>query len=294
MASSTVVVATERVSAVKIEGLALLKIVKHCQETLPHTASGTLLGLTVTGGTLEITHAFPNLGSSGKGDEDTDANDDFQLNMMRMLREVNVDNNCVGWYQSMNMGVYSTSNVLDTQLSYQADLSPNSVVILYDPLQTTNGSFAIKALRLSDDCLNMKQASINKFIAPESIFEELPIQYTNPSLIEALLQDWKPPVDVDLRRLDMSSNTFLEKQMESMAGWVEDLANEQYKFQSHTRQLSKANKKSKESWLEEDAPSRLESLLMSNQIQTYCEQMDEIASNGITKMYLANGIHKKD
>eukprot|EP00538_Stauroneis_constricta_P001113 CAMPEP_0119560596 /NCGR_PEP_ID=MMETSP1352-20130426/15373_1 /TAXON_ID=265584 /ORGANISM="Stauroneis constricta, Strain CCMP1120" /LENGTH=289 /DNA_ID=CAMNT_0007608615 /DNA_START=75 /DNA_END=941 /DNA_ORIENTATION=- len=289
MASSTVVVAEERVSKVRVEGLALLKMVKHCHDVLPQMASGSLLGLSTNGGVLEVTHAFPNPESGGgKPDFDNSANEDFQLEMMRMLREVNVDNNYIGWYQSMNMGVFSTTSVLETQFSYQTDLSPNAVVLLYDPLQTSNGTVCIKAFRLSDACVSMKQDDVNAFVAPSDIFEEVPIEFTNPALVQAILHDWTPPVDVDLRRLDLSSHAYLEKQMESMCGWVDDLANEQHKFQAYTRQLAKADKKSKESWLSSEAPSRMESLLVSNQIQSYCEQMSTISGGGMAKLFLAN------
>merc|ERR1711971_615492 len=86
---------------------------------------------------------------------------EFQLEMMRMLREVNVDNNCVGWYQSMYLGSYSTSSLVDNQLSYQTDLSPNAVVVLYDPMQTARGDVVMKCLRLTEECVRMKTSGRN-------------------------------------------------------------------------------------------------------------------------------------
>lgn len=38
--------------------------------------------------------------------------------MMRCLREVNVDNNTVGWYQSSVLGSYQTQEMIDTFISY--------------------------------------------------------------------------------------------------------------------------------------------------------------------------------
>jgi translation initiation factor 3 subunit H len=43
----------------------------------------------------------------------------YQLEMMRSLREVNVDNNTVGWYQSTYMGAYQSVELIDTFLQYQ-------------------------------------------------------------------------------------------------------------------------------------------------------------------------------
>ena len=69
--------------------------------------------------------------------------------MMTALREVNVDNNTVGWYQSSYMGSYCTKDTIVHQLQYQETL-PNSVVIIYDGVKTAQGTLSIKALRLTD------------------------------------------------------------------------------------------------------------------------------------------------
>jgi hypothetical protein len=39
-------------------------------------------------------------------EDDGDSSTNYQLDMMRCLREVNVDNNTVGWYQSSVLGQY--------------------------------------------------------------------------------------------------------------------------------------------------------------------------------------------
>lgn len=278
----------ERVTEVQIEGLALMKIAKHCHDCLPQMVTGSLLGLVVENGILEVTHAFPSP-DNGKDDE---VDEDFQLEMMRMLREVNVDNNCVGWYQSMYLGIYSTSSVLETQLSYQTDLSPNAVVLLYDPLQTAHGNFCLKAFRLTDECLKLKASGSNDFIKPSNIFEELPVKCTNPKLASAMLQDWAPKSDIALDRLDLSTHPYLEKHLEFMCGWVDELAQEQHKFQYYTRHL--ARNKTKEGWNAADAPKRMESLLVTNQIKSYCDQMDRFAGGGLGKLFLAGGLHKEE
>ncbi|OMO66724.1 eukaryotic translation initiation factor 3 subunit H [Corchorus olitorius] len=76
MASSTrrsyQVAATEEV-------LVILKIIKHCKQFSPAIVTDQLLGLDV-GSILEVTNCFPS-----------------PIQMMTSLREVNVDNNTVGW-----------------------------------------------------------------------------------------------------------------------------------------------------------------------------------------------------
>lgn len=281
-----------RIAEVHIEGLAVMKIVKHCQDSLPSMVQGALLGLAVDGNILEITHAFPNpFDSSGKDDE---IDEEYQMDMMRMLREVNVDNNCVGWYQSMYLGIYSTSNVLESQFSYQTDVSPNAVLILYDPLQTTKGNFCLKAFRLSDECMEIKKSGRNDFIKPSKIFEELPLRCTNPSLAGAMLEDWSPKSDILLDRLEMSTQPFLEKHLEQMCGWVDELAGEQQKFQYYTRYLARGNNKSKAGWSAPEAPNRMESLLVTNQIENYCDQMDKYIGGGLGKLFLTGVLHKEE
>lgn len=295
--------------------------------------TGSLLGLAVPGGVLEVTHAFPfpdprfdRRAAAAAADADDDAvgleGHEFQLEMMRMLREVNVDNNCVGWYQSMYLGIYSTSTLLDNQLSYQTDLSPNAVVILYDPMQSAHGNLVLKCLRLTEECLRVRAAGDNAYLNPRRIFEEVPVTFKNPGLARVLLADvrdgyhdraaaaggdapasllYDAGADVTLDRLDLCVNPYLEKHLEFLCGWVDDLSAEQHKFQYFSRQLARKNKDktrrggggTREDWAGADAPRRMESLLISNQIRTYCEQMDKFAGEGVDKLYLVSGLQNE-
>ena len=313
---AAVLQANERVKEVRIEGLvrggrqsttwgtrslrltsskqALLKIVKHCQESLPHMVTGSLLGLSVGDGVLEVTHSFPFPDSRHDKNDDDDniEGHEFQLEMMRMLREVNVDNNCVGWYQSMYLGIFSTSSLLENQFSYQTDLSPNAVVLLYDPMQTANGQLVLRCYRLTEKVVKIKKEGTNTFVPPSEIFEEVPVTFANPGLARALLSDVVVKDTTMADRLDLSTNPYLEKHLEFLCGWVDDLATEQQKFQYYNRQLNRS--KEKKDWESADAPRRMESLLITNQISSYCEQMNKFASAGLSKLELANGLHKEE
>src|SRR5690554_5626198 len=79
----------------------MLKIMKHCKENLPELVTGQLLGLDFDS-TLEVTNCFPFPSKIGEDDDDGDGGNlggaEYQIEMMRCLREVNVDNNTVGWY----------------------------------------------------------------------------------------------------------------------------------------------------------------------------------------------------
>lgn len=314
--------------------------------------TGSLLGLVEAGtGTLEVTHSFPfpdsraggkndprSAGMAGGEDEEGGMSGgleghEYQIEMMRMLREVNVDNNCVGWYQSMYLGIYSTAALLENQFSYQTDLSPNAVVILYDPMQTAHGNLMVHCYRLTEECLEYKSKSKNTYIDPSKIFEEIPVKLTNPGLVRALLSDiitdgstaaatstlmqsiatgssLTMNVDTTFDRLDLSTNPYLEKHLEFLCNWVDELASEQQKFQYYTRQLNQGKRGSDwrnknktepvpeegdgEGWASTSAPRRMESLLVSNQIRSYCNQMDKFAGGGLGKLFLAGGLHSGD
>jgi translation initiation factor 3 subunit H len=371
---------------------ALLKIVKHCQESLPNLVSGSLLGLVVQhdsddeNGTkksvMEITHSFPfpsdqfnnkahsleneddilvtgaatSASSTAlEGAEDTVAGYDgheYQMEMMRMLREVNVDNNCVGWYQSMYLGLYSTAAILENQFNYQTELSANSVVLLYDPMQTTHGQMVLKCLRLTEACVAQQSPANGKntYLASGDIFEEIPITFTNPGLVQAFLADvadgihpttkammnpfssgpgakddwyqgggvegssYNPTHATLFDRLDLSTNPYLEKHLEFVTTFVEDLTTEQNKLQYYTRQVGRQvaassggkdarNKPPKQNlllsdalaqaWAQPEAPRRLDSALLNHQIRTYVDQMDACASDGLSKLFLTSGLQQQ-
>merc|ERR1719378_1080811 len=101
--------ATDSRPAIKVcvlDAIVVMKIIKHCRENLPEIVTGHLLGLD-EGDQLRITNCFP----LPNGDDDDDG--DYQVEMMRSLREVNVDSNTVGWYQSTFLGSYLTEAMID-------------------------------------------------------------------------------------------------------------------------------------------------------------------------------------
>ena len=114
---------------VQIDGLVIMKLIKHCHELEASTsgsgiAQGALLGL-VTDTRLEITHCFP----FPSGTDETVDDEDFQLTMMRRLRQVNVDHQHVGWYQSSQFGNFLSPQLLESQFSYQTSIDESVCLI---------------------------------------------------------------------------------------------------------------------------------------------------------------------
>jgi translation initiation factor 3 subunit H len=108
-----------------------------------------------------------------------------------------------------------------------------------------------------------------------------------------------------LDRLDLSTNPYLEKHVEYLSNYVDDLTTEQNKFQQYARQVARNTPKdgrnknkaaavftesTRDAWSHQDAPRRFDSLLLTNQIRTYVDQVDEFTGDGLTKLFVTSGL----
>ena len=66
---------------------------------------------------------------SSLGTDETVDDEDFQLTMMRRLRQVNVDHQHVGWYQSSQFGNFLSPQLLESQFSYQTSIDESICLI---------------------------------------------------------------------------------------------------------------------------------------------------------------------
>lgn len=324
-------VATEEVAlplrVVQMEGLAVLKIIKHCKEFSPSLVTGQLLGLDV-GSVLEVTNCFP-FPSREEDDENEADGANYQLEMMRCLREVNVDNNTVGWYQSTLLGSYQTVELIETFMNYQENIR-RCVCIIYDPSRSNQGVLALKALKLTETFMDLYRH--NNFIGEKlrekklswvDIFEEIPIKVSNSALISSFMTVLEPDsqvVQCDLDRLKLSTAPFMERNLEFLIDCMDDLSSEQNKLQYYYRNLSRQQTQ-QQTWLqkrrtenlarkaageeplpEEDPsnpifkpipePSRLDSYLITNQVSNYCNQINGAAGQSFSRLYFMKALHE--
>lgn len=108
------------ITTLRLDGLALTKIVKHSRDAHPQSAPGVLLGLEV-GSALEVSNAFAlpkgALGGSSDEGEDSDrgpkAAARYTSHMLRLLRDVNADANPVGLYKSCFLGSFLSTALID-------------------------------------------------------------------------------------------------------------------------------------------------------------------------------------
>ncbi|CAG8622397.1 4526_t:CDS:2, partial [Paraglomus occultum] len=196
--------------SVQLDGLVVLKIIKHCREFFPNSVTGQLLGLDMAG-VLEITNCFPFPGS--KPDDENEQLDGahYQAEMMRCLRDINVDHNTVGWYQSTYLGPFVTHKLIETQYNYQQTLNNQSVVIVHDVSRSTHGNISLRAFRLTQAFMEAQkegkfssESLIKNKLTFSNILEELPIAIKNSHLVTALLYslDEVPPVPKNLDSIE--------------------------------------------------------------------------------------------
>uniref|UniRef100_A0A671RSJ6 Eukaryotic translation initiation factor 3 subunit H n=1 Tax=Sinocyclocheilus anshuiensis TaxID=1608454 RepID=A0A671RSJ6_9TELE len=299
----------------------VMKIIKHYQEEGQGSelVQGVLLGLVVED-RLEITNCFP---FPQHTEDDADFDEvQYQMEMMRSLRHVNIDHLHVGWYQSTFYGSFVTRALLDSQFSYQHAFE-ESVVLIYDPIKTAQGSLYLKAYRLTPKLMEickekdfsadgLKKASVGN----ENMFEEVPIVIKNSHLINVLLwelEDKSTAADKH-ELLNLSSSTHLEKSLQMLMDRVDDMSQDIVKYNNYCCSLSKQQQQKHQvihqtatprqsrgepPLPEEDLskmfkppqpPPRMDTLLIASQINTYCQTIKEFTSQNLGKLFMAEAL----
>ncbi|XP_023346196.1 eukaryotic translation initiation factor 3 subunit H [Eurytemora carolleeae] len=309
-----------KIEVVQIDGLVLMKLIKHCHEAENSGsafAQGALLGL-VAETRLEITHCFP---FPSPSDESLD-DEDFQLTMMRRLRQVNVDHQHVGWYQSAQFGNFLSTSLLESQFCYQTSIE-ESVCLIFDTAKTSKGFISLKAFRLTPEAIKMfKEGDFSPEyvkdlkLSYETMMVEVPIVIKNSHLMNALLLELQEQLTLDVggaQFLDLGTSGTLETELRVMMDAVDELNQESIKFNKHQNLVLKQYQE-KARWVQkkqlenqariargEDAapdedinkvfkaippPSRLNPLILSGTIANTSDQVSEFCSQSLAKLFI--------
>lgn len=150
----------------QIEALVAMRIIKHATAAYPSPATGFLVGMDVNS-QLQITNSFPFPTAAQESSASSDpyhqadaatlaaaaprakSNVAYQNEMIKFLREVNVDAQGVGWYMSTSMGSFVNSNFIENQHFYQRAADEKTVALIFDAARSSQGSLSLKAYRLS-------------------------------------------------------------------------------------------------------------------------------------------------
>lgn len=235
------------IRTVQLDGLALLKVLVHSHDSgVNESVTGQLVGLDV-GDCVEVTNTFP---FPAAAQTDTD---EYQLEMLKSLRSVNVDHNTIGWYTTGAFGSFYSGSTIEHQLAYQQYI-PNSVFLVYDPSSSTKGRLQIKAFRLSDafsaaaEPLLSANASLSSVVSSvcgsvewSEILEELDIKVHNSHLVHGFLYELRESTQFtcDSERLSLYpwSSTYLHRSMHLLTDQVDDYMTEAGRLAYYQRQL---------------------------------------------------------
>jgi hypothetical protein len=244
---------------VYIDGLVILKIIKHVQDEGSEFVNGDLVGLDVTRRLIksfpdlypdtkpvpseplrvEVTNCVPELPYA-----EEELLLDFRQTMVSNFREAiggpsqfgcGIDHKTVGWYTTSS--AYASDHFIERQYKYQCDNS-NSVMLIYEAaVAAASGCVSLRVVRLTDMFMELYKNGARAFTKEEldkrprfsdaEIFEEVPFFIHNCAPIQALLQSWSLDQTLDLQydtgRLDLNSDMFLERYLESASDAIFDL-----------------------------------------------------------------------
>ncbi|KAL5614487.1 hypothetical protein BROUX41_004592 [Berkeleyomyces rouxiae] len=268
---------------VQVEALVILKVAKHCSSSFPTTVTGALVGLD-TENSLDITNAFPFPSVESSSSEHSDSSSQasaaprqksviaYQTEMIRKLKEVNIDANAVGWYTSATMGNFFNLSLIENQYHYQKD-SASAVALVHDVSRSSQGTLNLRAFRLTPAF--MAAFKENKFTTEilqkskmtfKDMLIEIPIVVHNSHLLTTFLHQIpqsissgeipkprsladiengpiKMPAYSSIDNLDLTIDPFLEKTCDLLLESIESHHTDLNNFQFYQRQLAREQAK---------------------------------------------------
>ena len=306
----------------KVDGLVLLRILRHCHgysnEAPMDICSGVLQGM-INGSVLEVTDCFATPVDSEE--EESDEIIEYSEQMLRLVREVNSDHVQVGWYVSTLERSPFNRTMLETQYQYQRSIShEHSILLIYNPLETMQGRLSLEAYRLSARAMEVlnegsftEKSLHDHKLSWSTIFEPVPLELHRSTLANSLLLELSSTgaVEAPHEFLTVGGGSQLESCMRLMMDTVDEATQDinrytQFIKQQQRQQLQISQHKLRRQQEnaarqqrgepplpEEDiekmfkpmvAPSRLEGLLLSQQLSSYGKQLKEVAGSNLSKL----------
>jgi len=293
---------------ITLDSVAVMRLVKDCMDSQPDITTGTLLGME-NGTTLEITNSYP----IPLGDDDVEGVDSMADTIARCYREANFDTAEVGWYTtSYGDNVFFSPDTVSAQFFWQTRRNPKSVMLVFDPfrmmLEGATGSqpLALHAYRLSPEFADLYKT--NKFtvenmqankVSYKHIFEEIPI-YIRPAFPSAigsvlLRAEVDPELQSDRSPLDTMVSPLIERSVDALIKKFDQMELQQRLFAGYQRNIAlQLRRLYKGQQVQVPAqPSQLESLLLTSQMTSFCDQILGAAADSTTKLYFVNDVLKE-
>jgi translation initiation factor 3 subunit H len=192
---------------------------------------------------------------------------------------------------------------------------------LHEHKLTASGIFESLPIRIKNS--HLLNALLHQWEAP------VPLSVPKPASSYSLNTDISssssvlPPLTPNLDALDLGTDNYLERHLEYLGETVEEYGQEQWRWQGWNRSLQKEQQRAAQvaakrrqenatrassglpplysdeellapppslARLLANEPSRLETLIITNQIDTYCKQINQFAGPAMTKMFLAKAV----
>ncbi|KAL2316156.1 Eukaryotic translation initiation factor 3 subunit H [Schizosaccharomyces pombe] len=194
------------IERVELESLLVMNIIKHCRDSFPNMGTiGQLVGIDIDG-VLQVSSSFEspsvleneesavNKSVSGKARQ---AHTEAMLNRLQYIGAVTGH---VGWYLGAYVSSFLSSPFfVETQYAYQK-ANPNSIALLYDLSQSSNGTLYMRAYQLTPEFMAAHEektwtaSSLNSHnLTPSNVIRELPIVIHNSHLATCLLHSLSEP-----------------------------------------------------------------------------------------------------
>ncbi|GAA51630.1 translation initiation factor 3 subunit H [Clonorchis sinensis] len=299
-----------RVDCVQVEGLVLLKMIKQYQEEAlasQNCVNGTLLGL-CNGNVLEVTNCFL---LPKTQDDDPAANEallNFEVNMIKNLRQ------CQSNLPEAILLTYDPTRTTRGHIGLKAyRLASDILNARSDAERRLRVSYTPKGPEVSWECEAASSLGRNNFTR---LLDEIPVVLHNSHLVNIVLSDLVS--DQDLSRTTMSSNSSildlapplpadhsgrysalnlsmastLEQQLRSLLIGLDTVHDYQYLYQRSLAksQSSGIGKSSQEARNRELAPIRLDTSLISAQLDFYCTSLSQMAGQTMGKLMMTQAL----
>lgn len=219
-------------TSVRLDGLALTKLVQHSRDSHPALACGVLLGLELDGA-LEVSNGFalPALPSRSEREESSDSESPakklvtrYSAAMIRNLREVNADANPVGLYVGCFMGQFLNSTVVDALFAVSSLIEKSgtpgqgrAILLAHDLAQSAMGNTAIRAFRLAPEFIKAYlegkftvQSLLDGEITFSKVLIEIPVTLHNTALLDAFISTISTVPDEVPRAVSLSTQECLQ------------------------------------------------------------------------------------
>nr|AAL72634.1 proteasome regulatory non-ATP-ase subunit 11 [Trypanosoma brucei] len=135
---------------VQISSLALLKMLMHGRAGVPLEVMGLMIGELIDDYTVRVSDVF-SMPQTATGQSVEAVDPEYQVHMLDKLSVVGRPEKVVGWYHSHpGFGCWLSGEDVMTASSYE-QLTPRSVSVVIDPIQSVRGKVVIDAFRTTKD-----------------------------------------------------------------------------------------------------------------------------------------------